>query len=138
MFSGCMRAVSPSVPVNGSKRVKVLHHNAMKVPEAIQFPEIVQVDHSVLPQSGDLTERLDNAAALRVRLSDHRHAAAAAAAAHTRHFQRFNPGQRQRHWAAPHIPPDHPANKSPSLLYLQQLLRLCQGRMLRKQGGWSK
>lgn len=112
----------------------------MKVPEAIQFPEIVQVDHPVLPQSGDLTERPDNAAALRVCLSDHRHAAAAAAAAaHTRRFQRFNPGQRQRHWAAPHIPPDHPANESsPSLLYLQQLLWLCQGQMPPKQGGWSK
>lgn len=111
----------------------------MKVPEAIQFPEIVQVDHPVLPQSGDLTERPDNAAALRVRLPDHRHAAAAAAAAHTHHFQCFDPRQRQRHWAAPHIPPDHPANEfSPSLLYLQQLLWLCQGQMLPKQGGWSK
>lgn len=73
-----MPAASPAVPVNGSKRVEVLHHDAMKVLEAVLFPETVQVGRPVLPHSGDLVERPDNAAALRVHLSDHRQAAAAA------------------------------------------------------------
>lgn len=68
----------PSVPVNGSKRVKVVHHDAVKVSEAIQFPKIVQVCHPILPESRNLTERPNNAAALRERLSDYRHAAAEA------------------------------------------------------------
>ncbi len=72
-----MQTALPPVPVNGSKRVEVLQHDAVKVSEAIQFPKIVQVGHPVLPQSRNLAERPDNAAALRVRLSDHRHTAAA-------------------------------------------------------------
>lgn len=54
----------PSLPVNGSKCVEVLQHDAVKVPEAIQFPKIVQVGHSVLPQSRNVTERPDDAATL--------------------------------------------------------------------------
>lgn len=54
----------PSVPVNGSKSVKVLQHDAVKISEAIKFPEIVQVGHPILPQPRNLTERLDNAAAI--------------------------------------------------------------------------
>lgn len=70
------------VPVNRSKGVEVLHHDAVKVSEAVQFPEVVQVGHPILPQPRNVTEGLDNAAAaLRVHLSVHRHAAAASAAA---------------------------------------------------------
>lgn len=84
----------------------------MQISEAVQFPEIVQVGHPILPQSWNLIERPDKAAAVRVRLSDHRNCAAAvaaaAAAAHTCRRRRFHPGQRQRDWAAPHTPPCHP------------------------------
>lgn len=74
-----MQTALPPIPVNGSKPVEVLHHDAVKVSEAIQFPEIVQVGQPVLPQSRNLAEGPDNAAAaLRVRLSDQRHTAAAA------------------------------------------------------------
>lgn len=99
----------PSVPVNGSKSVEVLQHDAVKIFEAIQFPEIVQVDHSILPQPRNLTERPDNAAAFCVCLSDHRHTAAAA---HSWSCQLFCPGQRQHHRAAPHTPPSHPGLKN--------------------------
>ena len=73
-----MHAALPPVPVNGSKCVEVLQHDTVKISEAIQFPEIVQVGCSILPQPRNLTERPDNAAAFRVHLSDHRHTAVAA------------------------------------------------------------
>lgn len=50
----------------------------MEVFEAVLLPEVVQVDQPVFPLSGDLVERPDDAAALRVRLPDHGHAAAGA------------------------------------------------------------
>ena len=67
-----------SIPVDGSKLLEVLHHNAVKVSEAILFPKIVQVGHSILPQPGNLTERPDDAAALWE--LDHWYTAAAARA----------------------------------------------------------
>lgn len=72
-----MQDASPSAPVNGSKRVEVLHHDAMKVPETVLFQETVKVGPAVLPRSRDLIVRPDDAAGLRVHLADHRHAAAA-------------------------------------------------------------
>lgn len=96
-----------SVPVNRSKCVEVLHHDAVQISESIQFPEIVQIGHPILPQSWNLIERPDKAAAVRVRLSDHWNCAAAAAA-HTCRRRRFHPGQRQRDWAAPQTPSCHP------------------------------
>lgn len=93
-----------SVPVNRSKCVEVLHHDVVQISESIQFPEIVQVGHPILPQSWNVIERPDKAAAVRVRLSDHRHGAAVARACR-RHF---HPAERQQDWAAPHTPPGHP------------------------------
>lgn len=96
-----------SVPVNRSKCVEVLHHDAVQISESIKFPEIVQVGHPILPQSWNLIERPDKAAVVRVRLSDHWNCAAAASA-HICRCWRFHPGQRQHDWAAPHTPPCHP------------------------------
>jgi len=76
--SNVYKTVSPPLPVNGSKSVEVVYHDAVKVSEAIHFPEVVQVKHPILPQSRNLIKRPDDAATLRVRLSDHRHTAAAA------------------------------------------------------------
>lgn len=73
-----MHTASSSVPVNGSKSVEVLQHDAVKISEAIQFPEIVQVGHPILPQPRNLTERPNNAGAFCVCLSDHWHTAAVA------------------------------------------------------------
>ena len=122
------------VPVNGSKSVEVLQHDAVKVSEAVQFPKIVQVDHPILPQSRDLTERPDNAAAVRVRLSDHLHTAAAA---HTCCCQLSYPGQGRRHKAAAHTPPGHPDKNTHSALSSAATLAL-PGTSGAKQGGWSK
>lgn len=81
----------------------------MKVSKAIQFPEVVQVDHPVLPESRNLTERPNDAAALRVRLPDHRHAAAPANA---RGDRLLHAGQGQRNGAPPHTQPGHLSNKT--------------------------
>lgn len=130
-----MQAASPSVPVDGSKLVEVLQHYAMKVFETIQFPKLVQVGHPILPQSRNLTERSDNAAALWVRLSDHRHAAAAA---RTCHCQCLNPGQRQCNGTAPQTPPGHPHNKYSHSALPTAAPPALPGTTAAKQGGWSK
>ena len=104
----------------------------MNIPEPIQFPEIVQVYHPILPQSRDLIERPDEAAVLRVRLSHYWHAAAAAAAAHTcQHV-----GQRQCNGAAPHVPAGHPDNEHARSAQILQRLQLSQGQLLQlKEAG---
>lgn len=99
-----------SLPVNGSKCVEVLHHDPMKVFEAVQFPEVVQVDQPVFPLSGNLIERPDNAAALRVCLPDDRHAAAGAC---TWCYRLLCPGQRQPHRSPTHMPPGHLRDYTP-------------------------
>lgn len=92
------------VPVNRSKRVEVLHHDVVQISESVQFPEIVQVGHPILPQSWNVIERPDKAATVWVRLSDHGHRAAVP---RTRR-RHFHPGERQHDGAAPHTPPGHP------------------------------
>lgn len=121
------------LPVNRSKSVEVLQREAVRISEAIQLPEIVQVSPAILPQSRNFIERPDNAAAFRACLSDHRHAAAAA---HTCCCKLLCPAQRQRHRATPNTPLGHLNNKKMlTLLYLQQLLWLCQGHLVQKEGG---
>lgn len=123
------------VPVNWSKRVEVLHHDAVKVLEAVQFPKIVQVGNPILPQSRNLTERPDDAAALCVHLSDHRHTAAVA---HTCSCERFYPRQGKCDRAAPHTPPGHPNNKKAHSALPSAATLAHPGTSGAKQGGWSK
>lgn len=100
------------LPVNRSKSVEVLQREAVKISEAIQLPESVQVSPAILPQSRNFIERPDDAAAFRACLSDHRHAAAAA---HTCCCKLLCPAQRQRHRATPNTPLGHLNNKKCSL-----------------------
>lgn len=97
----------------------------MQVPEAVQFPEVVQVEQVVLPQSRNLTEGPDNAAALRAHVSDHRHAAAAA---HAPSCRLLYPGQGQRRRGPTQTPPGHGNSKTkikmPALVFPQLLLCL--------------
>lgn len=62
MYSYYLLFLQSSIPVNGSKSVEVLQHDTVKVFKAIQFPEVVQVGRSILPQSRNLTERPDHVA----------------------------------------------------------------------------
>lgn len=111
-FASSKGFLSP-VPVNRSKRVEVLHHDVVHISESVQFPEIVQVGHPILPQSWNVIERSDKAATVRVRLSDHGQRAAV-----PRRRRHFHPGE-QQHWAAPHTPPGHPDRR-----YARSSLRL--------------
>lgn len=130
------QAALTSKPVNGSKSVEVLQHEAVKVSEAIQLPEIVQVSPPVLPQSRDLIERPDNAAAFQVPVSDHRHAAAEARAWR----QLLGPGQLQHHGVPPNTPLGHlRRTNAHSALPSTATLTLPRTLVQKEEaGGWSR
>lgn len=77
----------------------------MKVFEAIQLPEIVQVGNAIFPQPGNLAVRFDDAAVLSERLSNHGHAAAASADARCHQFVQIARGECRGD--VPQIPPGH-------------------------------
>jgi len=96
---------SYQVPVNGSKSVEVVHHDAVDVPEAVKFPKAVKAGHAALPEPRDLTEGpYGGAAVCARRLSDRGHTAAVADPGLC---QSFEPGQRLYHGTAPYSPPSH-------------------------------